>query len=351
MVDIQICRFIQGRSLRNTLNLIFRKLSLLKKDRLHTFEDVEHYKFVLEHLESRWKDGREDAYNDLRELDSALALQCQQLWSSCYQLVKEMEQETLEMPEQVRKVHAELVDLHAKLQEMANGEPTSSEVSNVIQQLDRIDAKRMSDGGTFGGFDVEAPPPGHAMCVDLLHHCYELARHAAYRAHEEPVGLMTVTDSLRGIRIDLRKLRGAKHHTDADIAHFRFLLGAIASSEAEYSKEWKGSRAEKLLIECQGILTELEATSESMPPEVENIYDKLQALKKQLSVAASSSDPPDKARMDEWVSAVHAIDDARAASNGIFGCQKGNLEAPAGQIACNRVLKQCHQLIHQLDQR
>jgi hypothetical protein len=38
---------LQARSLRNTLGLIRNKLKDLQKNKIHTFEDVEHYKVAL----------------------------------------------------------------------------------------------------------------------------------------------------------------------------------------------------------------------------------------------------------------------------------------------------------------
>lgn len=334
--------------------MIHHKLSLIEKDKLHTFEDIEHYKYILEHLESRWKDvtGEDEALlGSLDSIDAPLASQCRRLWNECFDLVKNMEQEALEMPEEVRKVHSQLVDIHRRLQEMIEGDsPKKSDVQNLIEEIDAIDAKRISGEGLFGG-DIEAPAPGQAVCLELLDHCYEIARQAAYRSHDEPDVLINVTDSLRETRNELRKLKGMKHHTEADIAHYRFLLGAIASNEAEYPNEWKGSQAENLLVDCLNTLEELESTVEKMDPQVEKVYNELEAIRKQMSVAVSSSGPADEEKMKEWHSAIHAIDDNRIASHGVFAGIKGNLEAPAGQVACNRSLKQCYDLLHELSSR
>jgi hypothetical protein len=352
--------------------------------------------YVLDRLESLWTDEEGTFAGSLASVDADLATSCAKLWSECSNLVNSMEEEALEMPEEVRAVHARLGELHHQLQGLCAGEPSSTDVVAVLSQLDEIDALRHRHGGLFGG-DVEAPAPGQSVCMEILHHCYELARQAMCRAHGEPEELKAVADKLRGMRNDLRKLEGHKasvaevhqfsliedcvplivnfgmllpqplhplrlicclyvmsvqHHTEADIAYYRLVLGAIASSEAEYSTEWKQSHAEKLLAECLNIVERLQVTCEEMPPAVAAAHNNLSILKRELSVAASSAGPPDAEKLKSWRATVNDIDEARAASGGVFGGEgEGGLEAPAGQVACTRLLKQCYELLNELAER
>lgn len=43
-----------------------------------------------------------------------------------------------------------------------------------------------------------------------------------------------------------------QHHTSEDVRHYSYLLGAIASAEAEYQREWEGQEVTKLLGRCLG---------------------------------------------------------------------------------------------------
>lgn len=252
-----------------------------------------------------------------------------------------MEEEALDMSPEVREIHLHLVDLRRRLQELAEREHSSAEVVEVTKELDKIDAARRENGGVFFG-DVEAPAPGQNVCAELLSQNYALAREAASTAHDEPAELRAAADALRALKNDLRSLAGHRHHTSADVSHFRFLLMAIASAEAEYANEWRGSEAERLVKECSDLVEKLETTSEPMPPEVERVYIRLIALKRELSTEAAKAGRPDEAKLRQWWADVDEIDNERAAEGGVFGGGEGGLEAPPGQAVCQYLLDQCY---------
>jgi hemerythrin-like domain-containing protein len=307
----------------------------------------------LDKLEQRWRDEEGTFAGHLTATDAPLASQCSQLWTTCYTLVKEMEEEALEMPSDMRNIHSTLADIHRQLQELAERDHTADEVKAVIKQLDTFDAVREEHGGLFVG-DIEAPPPGHAVCTEILHQNYDLARMVLTTAHDEPAELKNVADTLRSIRNDLRKLSVQRHHTKEDIAHYRFLVMAILSAQAEYASEWEDSQAKKLSTECLNIVKQLEATAEEMNAEMKRIFSELTKLKKELSTAVSKAGRPADEELKSWIGRANVIDDERAKSNGVFGGKEGDVggvEAPAGQAVCAHLLEDCYRMLKELLER
>lgn len=297
---------------------------------------------VLDHLEERWRDEEGTFAGKLARTDAPLAEACSSLWTECYDLVAGMEEEVLEMPSEVRRVHTLLVNLHRQLQEMAEREHTSDEVASVMRKLDDIDDARQRAGGTFGG-DVEAPAPGQMVCMELLSQNYYLARESAKSAHDQPAELMAATDTLRGLKTDLRLLAGQRHHTAEDMSHYRILLMGIASSKAEYANEWNGSEAEALLQECLQLMQHLEDTAEPMPPKMEEVYNRLKKLKRDLKAATAEPGRPDEALLKALWKEADAIEEERAAGGGVWGGGEGGINAPPGQAVCRHVLDQCYE--------
>lgn len=296
--------------------------------------------YVLDRLEERWRDEEGTFAGHLAETDAPLADSCSALWKECYALVTKMEEEALEMPPEMRAVHSHLSDLHRQLQELAEREHTNTEVEQVVSKLHLIDLSRCERGGVFCG-DIEAPLPGQSVCSELLAANFELARQVASSAHDEPKELRDVADTLRGIYNDLRKLSGQRHHSDADVAHYRFLLMAIASAEAEYAGEWKDSKAEKLLEKCMNMVQELEISAEPMGPAMAAVHQRLQSLKRELSAAVSKNGRLAQGDMSRWVEEAHALDNERATGSGVFGGGDGGVAAPAGQAVCKHLLDDC----------
>jgi len=264
-----------------------------------------------------------------------------------------MEEEALEMPPDMRAIHFTLVDLHRQLQELAEREHTTSEVSEIIKQLDTFDAIRQENGGFFlSGKDASLP--GHALCTEILAHNYDLARKVMATAHDEPAELQNVADSLRSIHNDLRKLTVQKHHTHEDIAHQRFLLMAILSAKAEYASEWENSEAKKISDECLKIVEQLEITAEEMSVEMKKVYENLKNLRKELNTAVSKAGRPSNEDLKSWVNRANEIDDGRAKSGGVFGGKErdvGGVKAPAGQDICSHLLEDCYRLLKELLER
>jgi len=263
-----------------------------------------------------------------------------------------MEEETLEMPQDMRLIHAQLVDLQRRFQELLERDHTSAEAAEIFKELQSLDQARIANGGAFAG-DIEAPVPGQTVCMELLSHNFELARQCARTAHDEPDELRLVADSLMHIRNDLRKLMGLRHHTGADIAHYRFLLAAIAATEGEYGGEWEDSAAEELLVECTNMVEQLEATAEEMPPAVQAEYSVLQKLKRELSVAHSFSGKPADEDLKRWHDTAGDIDQRRATHGGVFGGEElgSGVNAPPGQVVCSNLLHECFTMIHDLEER
>ena len=296
--------------------------------------------YVLDRLEQRWRDEEGTFAGDLAKIDAPLADACSALWKDCYNIVTKMEQEALEMPAEMRAVHSQLSDLHRQLQELAEREHTSAEVDQVLSKLHLVEVARREHGGVFVG-DIEAPFPGQSVCSEILAANFELARQVAASAHDEPKQLRDISDTLRGIYNDLRKLSGQRHHSDADIAHYQFLIMAVASTEAEYPNEWKGSKAQELLEKCMDLVKELEATAEPMSPEMAAVHKRLTTLKHELNVAVSKSGKPAEEDMKRWVEETHALDNERAAGSGVFGGGDRGLAAPAGQAVCRHLFENC----------
>ena len=296
----------------------------------------------MDHLEQRWRDEEGTFAGKLARADASLAEACSTLWTECYDLVASMEEEALEMPEEVRRVHTALVSLHRQLQEMGEREHTSDEVASVMRKLDEIDDKRLQAGGTFGG-DVEAPAPGQMVCMELMSQNYYLAKECAKTAHDQPAELMAATDTLRGLKMDLRLLAGQRHHTAEDVSHYRVLLMGIASSKAEYASEWSGSEAETLLQECLQLAQHLEDTAEQMPPKMAEVYDRLKRLKNELKGATATHGRPDESRLKAWWKEVDAVEEERAAGGGVWGGGEGGINAPPGQAVCRHLLDQCYE--------
>ena len=307
---------------------------------------------MLDHLEERWRDDEGTFAGVLAEADAPLAASCSQLWTACYDEVAAMEEAALEMPPEMREVHSRLVDVQRRLQEILEREHDSQEVAAVVAELDAVDALRRERGGVFLG-DVEAPPPGQAVCSELLSHGYELAMQAASTAHDEPAELRAAAAALRAARNDLRKLLGQRHHTAADLDHYRFILGAIAATEGEYGAEWEGSATEGLLKECIDMVEQLEESVEAMPLPVEADYMELKRLKKSLSAAHSSAGRPAEEDLARWEAALSGVDDRRAAAGGVFGGsgEEGGVKAPPGQVVCSTLLHECYTLLHELQER
>ena len=304
-------------------------------------------------MEERWRDEEGTFAGQLATTDAPLATACSQLWTHCYDLVTEMEEEALEMPPDMRSIHSTLADLHRQLQELAEREHTTAEVSEIVKQLDIFDAVRREHDGLFIG-DIEAPPPGHVVCSEILAHNYELARQVMATAHDEPAELKQVADSLRSIRNDLRKLTGHKHHTVEDIAHYRFVLMAILSAEAEYAEEWDESAAKKVAEECLNIVEQLQVTAEEMNDDMKKVYNELQSLKKDLNIAVSKSGRPSNEELKAWIRRADDVDDERAKHGGVFGGKSGDVggvDSPGGQAVCSHLLEDCYRMLKELLER
>jgi hypothetical protein len=158
---------LKARSLRNTLGILRRRLRDLRRDAAHTLEDVQHYKYVLSHLDQRWRDEEGAFAGALAASDPALAASCSALWTECYDLACGMEGEALGMPPGMQAVHGRLADLHRRLRDLRGREHGGGEVAALGQALQEIEAARRERGGTFWG-DEEAPAPGQAICNELL---------------------------------------------------------------------------------------------------------------------------------------------------------------------------------------
>jgi hypothetical protein len=308
---------------------------------------------MLDNLEKHWRDEQGTFAGHLFTADPKIASNCSKLWHDCYNLVKEMEEEALEMPPDMRAIHSSLADLHRQLQELAEREHTVEETTLTIKQLDSFDAVRQKHGGLFLG-DIEAAPPGNAVCVEILQHSYDLARQVAATAHDQPRELKFVSDSLRSIRNHLRSIRNQKHHTIEDIAHYRFLLMAVLSAKAEYATEWENSEAKTIADECLKIVDQLEVTAEEMGVEMKKVYTELQALKKELNTAVSKAVRPPNDELKQWIKRADDVDDERA-KTGVFGGKEGDvggkIEAPGGQDVCTHLLEDCYTMLKELLER
>lgn len=248
--------------------------------------------YVLDHLSDRWLDEHGQVSGPLSTVDPKLATSCSSLWQYCSALVEEMEKEALEMPPHIKEIHSRLADIRGRLRDLAQREHTTADVKTIVQELDSIDDLRLQNRNSVFGGDVEAPVPGHSVCMELLVHNYELARACANTAQDVPKELRATADGLRGIKNDLRQLAGRKHHTAADLAHYKYLLTAIRAAEGEYETEWRGSEAEALMAECFVLVTELDATAEEMPPAVAEVHSKLLLHKEELEGMRVGSVPP-----------------------------------------------------------
>jgi hypothetical protein len=309
-------------------------------------------------LEERWRDDEGTFAGQLTKTDATLASSLAKLWRKCDGLVKQMEEEALDMPPEMRAIHSTLADLHRQLQDLAEREHSTAEVADVIKELDGFDAIRQKHGGLFLG-DIEAPPPGHNVCTEILQHNYDLARQVMATAHDEPVELQNVANSLRVIRNDLRKLSVQKHHTVEDIAHYRFLIMAILSAKAEYATEWEDSQAKNIADECLMLLDQLEGTAEEMSEAMKEVFFLLKNLKKELSTAVSKAGRPPDEELKSWIKQADDIDDERAKRGGVFGGTEGDVagggggavNAPAGQAVCTHYLEDCYRMLKELLER
>lgn len=139
------------------------------------------------------------------------------------------------------------------------------------------------------------------------------------------------------------------------------MLGAIASSEAEYATEWQFSAAGSLLEECFQLLSELESTAEPMEDSLKQVYSMLKKVKREMNVVLSTSiKRPAEADLKRWTSILSDIDEQRNRAHGIFGCERGDQEnefeanlsgAPPGQIACSKLFDGCYEALTMLKQR
>lgn len=144
-------------------------------------------------------------------------------------------------------------------------------------------------------------------------------------------------------------LSALQHHTSADVQHFRFLLGAIASAEAEYQGEWQDSHAKALLDRCLDMVDDLEASAEAMPPALAEVHGQLALMHKELHAMASTGQPPAGGDLQRLQSALDRIDNQRAHSGGVFGGgeagEEGGIKAPPGQAVCAHLLEECYRWV------
>lgn len=99
------------------------------------------------------------------------------------------------------------------------------------------------------------------------------------------------------------------------------------------------------------MVEELEASAEEMPGEVAEVHAQLALLHRELQAMASTSSSPNAQQLGAARRALDAIDNERAAHGGVFGGGGGEGGARPGQAACARLLEECYELAHELEER
>ncbi|KAL4428371.1 hypothetical protein ABPG75_002460 [Micractinium tetrahymenae] len=346
---------LQARSLANVLVVLRRRLGELQGG-VHTHEDLQHFRKVLDDIDERWRDAEGTFAGRLASADPKTAGLCSRLFNECYDMLEAMQHTAAEMPAELMDMHRRLTALEAQLAKMqADPDHTLGEVLPLQQQLDEIDAERLSKGGSFASC-AEADLPGEHVCNEVLNHCYELLGGCVRSAEDISPEMKDVYDRLRGAKNALRKLMGKRHHTVEDLRHWQ---GVLEKTDAEQvdgvfcGNLEKGiiphgqAAAAKLLDECYDLVEKLADTAEDMPPEMRAIHGQLEQYRHELEgmLRRQRSLEEVKAMQEK----LDAIDDERQAHAGIFAhhaAQQGR--APPGQAVCSALLNHNYRILHDL---
>lgn len=346
---------LQARSLANTLNVVRRRLAQLQGERAHTKEDLAHFKKVLDDIDARWRDEEGTFAGKLAAADAKTAGLCSRLFNECYDMLEAMQHSVVEMPPELRDMHGRLLTLQAQLAKMqADADHTLAEVLPLQEQLDEIDAERLSKGGSFAS-GTDTAPPGEAVCNEVLNHCYELLAVCVRGAEDVSPEMKEVYDQLRGAKNALRKLLGKRHHTGEDLRHYQQLLERIDGARVEgvfCGNLEKGiiphgqAAAAKLLDECYDLIEKLADSAEDMPAEMKAIHGQLEEYRHELEGMMRRQRTHEELRAIQ--DKLDAIDDERTAHAGVFAHQPGETEPPPGQAVCSALLNHCYRLLHDL---
>ncbi|KAL4418732.1 hypothetical protein ABPG77_001789 [Micractinium sp. CCAP 211/92] len=346
---------LQARSLANVLVVLRRRLGELDKAP-HTHEDLQHFRKVLDDIDARWRDAEGTFAGRLASADPKTASLCSRLFNECYDLLEGMQHTAAEMPAELKDVHRRLVALEVQLARMqADPDHTLAEVLPLQQQLDEIDAERLSKGGSFAS-GTDDGLPGEHVCGEALNHCYELLAGCVRSAEDISPEMKDVYDRLRAAKNALRKLMGKRHHTVEDLQHWQGVLegidaervdGVFCGNLEEGIVPHGQAAASKLLDDCYDLIEKLTDTAENMPPDMRTIFVQLEQhrhdlegmLRRQRTLAEV------KAMQEK----LDAIDDERQAHAGIFAQRASEQgRAPPGQAVCSALLNHNYRMLHDL---
>ncbi|GBG74787.1 hypothetical protein CBR_g19299 [Chara braunii] len=228
---------------------------------------------------------------------------------------------------------------------------TADDIRKYQQMVDAIDSKR-ADGIFGGSLKVGNIPPGQGAMRELMDAVYDLIGSLMDTSSEMNAEVNHIYKTLKGIARKLDKMQRDKSYSLEDLQHYQQMVDAIDRRRIESDGIFAGSKdnvpagqaqCSAALAECYRRIEKLKETTHELSPEVRNIVNQLNGIKKKLEKVKDQ--PHTMAELRQYQGQLHAIE--RNRHEGVFAGSP-QTRIPAGQAVCAELLGECYELLMQL---
>lgn len=270
-----------------------------------------------------------------------------------------------EMMDSLSVLSPELVPLHQRLVTMrrqfatlaAKEQPSKTELQKLIDELRKIDAKRV-DGKFCVGPGASSVPPSQAICSSLVEDCYDIAHEIKARGYSISLAdeLKPVYERLKEMRAELERLSLTHRWTLRETDLYNYTVALRDIDQMRHQGKWnvgesidgKPGQGQYVLLyllrRCYGLIYSLLSSSEPVSEELMPIANKLSTVKKVLNEVLRYGGPFHPRELYPYQLALFQVD-GMVKDGKIMG-KDGTI--PEGQGIVMAHLSECHELLEML---
>lgn len=324
----------------------------------HMRESMVYSEADLGPFQKRLEDLRQVVKDDAANNPPAMVQLLERKLNQCDAIVKEMTESLSVLSPELVPLHQRLVTMRRQFAALAAKEnPSKTELQKLVEELRKIDSKRV-DGKFCVGPGASTVPPSQAICSSLVEDCFDIAHEIKARGYSISLSeeLKPVYERLKEMRAELERLSLTHRWTlrETDLYNYAVALRDIDQMRKDGKWNVGGTTDGKpgqgqyvllyLLRRCYGLIYSLLSSSEPVSEELMPIANKLSTVKKVLNEVLRYGGPFHPRELYPYQLALFQIDSM--VKDGKFVGKDGSI--PEGQGIVMAHLNECHELIELL---
>ncbi|PVF97929.1 hypothetical protein CPB86DRAFT_705992 [Serendipita vermifera] len=263
----------------------------------HMRESMVYSEADLGPFQKRLEELRQVVKDDAANNPPAMVQLLERKLNQCDAIVKEMTESLSVLSPELVPLHQRLVTMRRQFAALAAKEnPSKTELQKLVEELRKIDSKRV-DGKFCVGPGASTVPPSQAICSSLVEDCFDIAHEIKARGYSISLSeeLKPVYERLKEMRAELERLSLTHRWTlrETDLYNYAVALRDIDQMRKDGKWNVGGTTDGKpgqgqyvllyLLRRCYGLIYSLLSSSEPVSEELMPIANKLSTVKKVLN--------------------------------------------------------------------